>query len=282
MRSIVIVGAGELGGALARQLAAADIAGRVILVDEAASAAEGKALDIRQAAPIDGYTTAVTGSGDESAVIGASAILVADRHGAGGGEWHGDQGLALVRRLSYLNQEALLICAGAGQMSMVERGVRELGIPRRRLIGSAPEALRAAVVSMTALEAGCTPSEISLSVIGRPPSQIIVPWDEAAITGRRAAGVLGPPAITRLDDRLPRLWPPGPLTLAAAASRLLTAAARRRPEALSVFVAVSRDEGGSGLAGMVPVLLDRQGVVRVLMPSLSARDRVRFEGALHQ
>lgn len=281
MQSIVVVGAGELGGALARQLAAADIAARVILVDEAASVAEGKALDIRQAAPIDGYTTPVTGSGDESAVIGASAIVVADRHGAAG-EWQGDQGLALVRRLSHLNQEAPIVCAGAGQLSIVERGVRELGISRRRLIGSAPEALRAAIVSMTALEARCTPSEVCLSVIGRPPSQIIVPWDEGAIAGRRAAAVLDPPAIARLDDRLPRLWPPGPLTLAAAASRLLEAAARRRPEGLSAFVAVSRDEGGAGLVGMVPILFDRHGVVRVLMPSLSARDRVRFESALLQ
>ncbi len=58
MRSIVILGAGELGGALARQLAAADVAAQITLIDSAGSVAAGKALDILQAAPVDGYSTA--------------------------------------------------------------------------------------------------------------------------------------------------------------------------------------------------------------------------------
>ena len=53
----VILGAGDLGGALARQLAAADVVSTVVLVDEAGSVAQGKALDIRQASPVDRYST---------------------------------------------------------------------------------------------------------------------------------------------------------------------------------------------------------------------------------
>lgn len=280
MRSIVIVGAGELGGALARQLAATDIAHRVLLVDEAGTIAEGKALDIAQAAPVDGYSTSVVGSRDESVAVGADAIVLADRAGSPGTEWQGDAGLALVRRLAYLNQTALLLCAGASQMEVVERGVRELGISHRRLLGSAPEALRSAIVSMTALEAGSTPSEISLTVVGRPPDRIIVPWDAASVGGRRAVDALSPPAITRLDGRLSRLWPPGPLTLACAATRLLAAAATRRQEGLSAFVAIARDDGGDKRAGMLPVTVDSGGVSQVLTPTLSVRDRVRFETAL--
>ena len=280
MRSIVIVGAGELGGALARQLAAADIAERVVLVDEAGPIAEGKALDIAQAAPVDGYSTSVVGSRDESIAVGADAIVFADRPGSPDTEWQGDAGLALVRRLAYLNRTALLLCAGASQMDIVERGVRELGISDHRLIGSAPEALRSAILSMTALEAGSTPTEISLTVVGRPPGQISVPWDAASVGGRRAVDVLSPPAMTRLDGRLPRLWPPGPITLAGAATRLLAAAATRRREGLSAFVAIARDSGGNGRVGMLPVTLDSGGLSQVLMPTLSTRDRVRFETAL--
>jgi len=40
VRSIAILGAGELGGALARQLAAADVAARIVLVDSAGTVAE--------------------------------------------------------------------------------------------------------------------------------------------------------------------------------------------------------------------------------------------------
>ena len=279
MQSIVILGAGELGGALARQLAAADIATRIVLVDDAGRVAEGKALDIRQAAPVDGYTTFVAGSTDESAVLGADAIVIADRF-TSGAEWLDDAGVALVRRVTHLNPTSLVLCAGAQQASLVERGVREGGIARQRLFGSAPEALRSSIVSMTALEAGCSPTEVSLAVVGRPPGQTIVPWEDASIGGRRATEVLTPPAITRLDARLTRMWPPGPLTLASAATRVLRVASTRGALSVCAFVAITRGEGDQGRVGMLPVQVRPAGISAVLTPTLSVRDRVRLETVL--
>jgi malate dehydrogenase len=280
VQSIVIIGAGELGGALARQIAAADIAARVVLVDDTGKVAEGKALDIQQAAPVDGYSSLVAGTADETAVVGADAILIADCF-ASGAEWQDDSGAALVRRLAHLNQSAIVLCTGARQMDVVERGVREGGITRRRLLGSAPEALRAAVMSFAALEARCVPSDISLMVVGRPPAHIIVPWEEASIGGHRATNVLSPPAITRLDGRLSKLWPPGPLTLAAAATRILRAAATDSAQALAAFVATT-DQAHDNRVGMLPVTMNAQGVASIVSPTLSARDRVRLETALHR
>ena len=281
MRSVVIIGAGELGGALARQVAAADITPRVTLVDDAGKVAEGKALDIRQAAPVDGYATRLVGTTDESAVVGAAAIVIADR-AATTGEWQDDAGVALVRRIAYLNPSAMILCAGAHQLPLIERGVREAGLDRLRLLGSAPEALRSAIISMTALEAGCAPVDVSLTVVGRPPQQSIVPWEDASIAGRRATSVLSPPAITRLEGRLTRMWPPGPFTLASAATRVLSAAARRNHHTLCAFVAVTSDEGDRGRVGMLPVQLDERGIAAVLTPALSTRDRVRLDTALQR
>jgi len=281
VRSVVIVGAGELGGALARQVAAADFTSRITLVDDAGKVAEGKALDIRQAAPVDGYSTYLIGSTDESAVVGAEVIVIADR-AATNAEWQDDAGVALVRRLAYLNPSAMILCAGAQHLALVERGVREGGLDRLRMFGSAPEALRSAVVSMTALEGGCTPVDISLTVVGRPPQQSIVPWEDASIAGRRATDVLSPPAITRLDGRLIRLWPPGPFTLASAATRVLAAAAKRNHHTVCAFVAVTREEGDRGRVGMLPVRLNARGIATVLTPTLSTRDRVRLDTALQR
>jgi malate dehydrogenase len=281
VRSIAIIGAGELGGALARHLAAADIVSRVVLIDEAGRVAEGKALDIRQAAPVDGYGTDLVGTTDESAVVGADAIVIADRFSTGA-EWQDDAGVALVRRVAHLNPSAMILCAGSNQIDIVERGVREAGIPRQRLFGSAPEALRSAVVSMTALEANCSPTEVSLLVVGRPPGQIIVAWEDAAIGGRRATGTLSPPALTRLDNRLVKLWPPGPLTLAGAATRMLSIAATRARQSMCAFVAATREEGDAGRVAMLPIAIDPRGIAAVLSPTLSTRDRVRLDSALRR
>jgi hypothetical protein len=166
-------------------------------------------------------------------------------------------------------------------MDVIERAVREGGLSRQRVFGSAPEGLRAAVISMTALEAGCSPSEVSLGVVGRPPGQIIVPWEDASIGGRRATTVLSPPAIARLDARLSRLWPPGPLTLASAATRLLRMAACGGRMSLYAFVALTRDEGDYGRVGMMPVRVGAKGIAALLSPTLSVRDRVRLDTAMH-
>jgi malate dehydrogenase len=279
VRSIVVIGAGDLGGAVARQLAAADIASNIVLVDDAGRVAEGKALDILQAAPVDGYSTHLSGSTDESAVVAADVVVIADR-AATGQEWQDDAGVALVRRVHHLNPSALVVCAGARQMDIVERGVRETGISRQRLVGTAPEALRAAIISLTALEAQCSPAEISLTVVGRPPAQMIVPWGDASIGGRRAVDVLPPPALTRLDARLSRVWPPGPMTLGSAVARVLRAAVTRSQLSLTLFVMAPREEGGAGSAGMLPVTMQPRGIGTMLVPTLTGRDRVRLETAL--
>jgi len=194
-------------------------------------------------------------------------------------EWKDEAGLALIKRVAGLNQRAPMVCAGAAQSSVIERGVNELGISRMRLFGSAPEALRSAAIAIVALEANASPSDISLSVLGRP-SQVIVPWDEAAIAGRSATGVLSAAQLARLDARIARLWPPGPYALGSAAARLVRTALTRTPRVHAAMVAVNRDEGLPGRSAMMPVTLLPAGIATLVPPSLSSRDRVRFDTAI--
>ncbi|MFA5910006.1 MAG: hypothetical protein WC815_14595 [Vicinamibacterales bacterium] len=280
MPTVVILGAGEIGSAFARQLAATDLVSRIVLVDDLGTVAEGKALDVAQSGPVDRYHTVMAGTNDVAAVVGAAMIVFADRAGQPGGEWQDEAGLALLRRVAGLNQSAPLLCAGAAQSGLVERGVNELGIPRTRLFGTGAEALRSAVTAITALEANAAPSDISLSVLGRPPHQVIVPWDEAAIGGRTIPRVLSAAQLARLDARVARLWPPGPYALAAAATRIIRTAITRSPRLHMALVAVTRDEGTPGRSSMMPVTLQPSGIATVVAPALSTRDRVRYETTL--
>jgi malate/lactate dehydrogenase len=222
----------------------------------------------------------MTGTADIAAVVGAAIVVIADTAAMPGAEWKDENGLTLIRRVAGLNQLAPIICAGAGQSTLVERGVNELGVSRMRLFGTAPEALRSAVAAIIALEAGAAPADISLSVLGRPPHQIIVPWDEAAIAGRSATQVLTAAQLARLDARIARLWPPAPYTLASAAARVIRTALTRTPRVHTALVAVTREEGTPGRSAMMPVTLSPAGIANLVPPSLSSRDRVRFETAI--
>ena len=280
MATAVILGAGDIGGALARQLAALDLVNRIVIVDDLANVAAGKALDVAQSGPVDGYHTAMSGTADVAAVVGAEVVLLADLAGNPAVEWKDEAGLALIKRVAGLNQRAPIVCAGAAQSSVIERGVNELGVSRLRLFGSAPEALRSAVIAIVALEANASPSDISLSVLGRPPQQVIVPWDETAIAGRSATEVLSAAQLARLDARIARLWPPGPYSLGSAAARIVRTALTRTPRVHAATVAVTRDEGVPGRSAMMPITLSPSGIATLVTPALSSRDRVRFETAM--
>lgn len=270
MSTVVVIGAGDVGGAVAREIAALDLVSRIVIVDDLATVAAGKALDIAQSAPVDRYHTALSGTSDVAAAVGAAAIVVAD-------ERDDEAAFALLRRVSGLNQRAFIVCAGARHAAIVEKAVNEAGLSRTRVFGSAPEALRSAVIAITSAEANVAPSDISLSVLGRAPHNVIVPWDEASIGGRCATNVLSAAQLARLDARVARLWPPGPYALAAAAARIIRTALTRSVRIHSALVAVTREEGVPGRSAMMPVTLDGKGIATLVPPSLSTRDRVRFE-----
>ena len=163
------------------------------------------------------------------AAAGAEVVVVADR--AGGGERSGAEGLTLIRRLEGLAPRAVVVCAGASQRELVERGVRELGVPRTRLLGSAPEALVAAARAIIALEQHVSPADVALTVLGVPPARIMIAWEGGAIGGVAITRVLTDPVRRRLTEKIAALWPTGPYTLASAAGKVVEILAgwARRP-----------------------------------------------------
>ena len=97
MKDVAIIGAGEVGGLLAHVLARRDTAAEIRLIDESGRVAAGKALDITQSAPIEQFAARVSGATDISTAAGAAVIVLADR--VSGGEWQGEDGLMLLKRL---------------------------------------------------------------------------------------------------------------------------------------------------------------------------------------
>ncbi len=278
MRDVAIIGAGDLGGALAHVLARRDAAGLVRLIDETGRIAAGKALDIAQAAPVESFATRLHGSTDLTDAAGAAIVVIADR--AGAGEWQGDDGVMLLRRLMGSIAGAVVVCAGASQRELVERGVRELGLCRDRLFGSAPGALVAAARAIVALEAGGSPRDVALSILGVPPARLVIPWDDAAIDGFSATRALDEPTRRRISARVPALWPPGAYALANAAAGVVEAVNGRSRRGAICFVAPDDSSGVRARAAALPVRLGPAGIVEVVVPRLNAHDRVALENAM--
>jgi malate dehydrogenase len=287
MPTLCILGAGELGGSVAHALARGERVRRVRLIDEAGTIAAGKALDIQQAGAVEGFHTSVEGTNDLTRVTGCAVVVVADagipKNPAEAGhhtEWRGDAGLSMMVRLKGFLGDAPIVFAGAQQSDLLLVLEREAGFDRRRLVGSAPEALAAATRAIVALEASCSPSEVALSVLGAPPSGFVVPWSEATIGGYAAQRVLTQVQLRRIEARVARLWPPGPYALGLAAARVAEALVTSARRAANVLTVLSGEFGIRDRVGTLPCLLGPTGIVSVRTPTLDNRERVQLETAL--
>ncbi|WP_309603363.1 malate dehydrogenase [Sphingomonas sp.] len=74
-KKIALIGAGMIGGTLAH-LAAMREMGDIVLFDIAEGTPQGKALDISQAAPVDGFDVTLKGSNDYADIAGADVCIV--------------------------------------------------------------------------------------------------------------------------------------------------------------------------------------------------------------
>jgi malate dehydrogenase len=271
---IAIIGAGAIGGALAHKLAGRDRVREVRLIDATGSVARGKALDIRQSGPVEGFSTLVTGEEDLAAAAGAEVVVLADA-ASGKGEHSGEAGQAMLSRMIRMGIAAPVVFAGCEQRGVMRNAVAELHLPASRVVGSAPLALESALRALVGLAVDGSGLDVSLTVLGVPPKSAVVAWEEATVFGQPLGSVLPAHEIAGLSARIPGLWPPGPYALGAAAARVVEGIALGTRRRYSCFVCLGR-----GRVAAMPVQLWQDGVRRVVEPALSPQERTALDNAL--
>ena len=277
MPFIAVIGAGALGGALAHKLAARNRIDEVRLIDSASGVAQGKALDILQASPIEQFSTRVTAAESIAAAAGAVAVVIADP-ASGEGQHAGEAGLALLRQLTRTIDRTPIVCAGAMHRDLIARTVSELHVPPTRIVGSAAYALESALRALAAVEADGSGVDVSVRVVGVPPRLAVVAWEEGAIAGEPLTSRLPAHRIAALTARIPGLWPLGPYALASAGAQVAEAIAAGSRRRFSCFVSV---ESGAlrGAVVALPVDIWPGGVASVSEPFLTRQERTMLENA---
>ena len=277
MGFIAVVGCGALGGALAHKIAGRDRVAEVRLIDPEGRAAQGKALDIVQASPVEQFSTRLTSADAWGAVAGAEVVVIADE-GASNREYAGEPGLAVLRQVVAFAGTAPILFAGTTQRELMARASVELKVPRRRLIGSAPLALESALRALAGVLLDTSGVEVALRVVGVPPYAAVVAWEESGASALPLSSQLPAHAIAALTAKIPNLWPPGPYALASAASRVVEGLVGRSRRRFCCFVALERGPLRDAVVAM-PVELGQEGVRRVLEPALTRQEQTLLENA---
>lgn len=277
MSGVAILGAGELGGAIAHALAGRGRVREITLVDDAAGVASGKALDIQQAGPIDRIDVHLGAATDLLAAASASVIVLADA--VGSGEWMDDRGLALVDRLVRAGTAAAFVFAGPNQTTLMRAASRELGVAANRMVGTAASAVVGTVRALVGLEAGGAGTGVSVTVGGRPPT-FVVAWSSATIAGSLVTDRVPAHRLLAVGRSLKRFWPPSPRAIAAPTARIVEALVGGSRDLHQAMTILEGDFGSRGGVGMMPLSIGPGRVLARVMPSLSPQERTEIESRI--
>lgn len=277
MSVVAIIGAGEIGAATAFALARRARVRDIRLVDTAGSVAAGKALDMRQTGPIEGFDTALSGRGEMLDAVSSDLIVIADA--VTEGEWEGDRGLGLVKLLVKAGSKAPIVFAGPRQNWLMEAAVREAGVSPDAIVGSAASAVHSGARALIGLEVNGSGVDVATAVVGRPPA-FTIGWTSATLGGSLLSEAMPPHRMLAVSDTLKKLWPPKPQAIGAATALVvegLLFGARRHVYATTVL---NGEYGERGVATMLPLALGHGRIQKRLDPSLSAQERVEFLNGL--
>jgi malate dehydrogenase len=276
VKSIAILGGGDLAATLARRVAEAELARCVVLVDANEGRAKGKALDIAQSGPVEAFDARVLASATLEAVVAPDVVVIADPDDLADAVLLSTRGAERVAAWLPAVGKATLLVAGPHPSPLVEAAVAK-GFPRDRVLGSSPVAAASALRRRLSAELQVEPREIAVAVLGLPPAQLVVP--QAAVT---VAGVpvekVSPSAYRRALGSLNGRTA-GPVSLAAAALRVLRALDGSRASVLPVVAALDGEYGHRRVALAVPARLRSGRIESVVEVALDPVDRVAFDNA---
>lgn len=273
--TVSIIGAGPIGASVAHRLVQRSRVAAVQLIDSNAGVATGKALDIRQAGPVERFDVPLTADHDELAAVSSPVIVIADDSTSG--PWEGERGLALVQRLVRAGTAATFVFAAPSHVWLMEKAYSEIHVSADRLVGTAPSAVVSSVRALAGLELEV--ASVQLTVAGRPPA-LVIGWAAATTDGTLLTDRIPAHRLAAISRALPKLWPPAPYTIGSATAEVvdgLMCGARRLLPALTV---IDGELGVRGRAVMLPLEVGRGRVIRHVMPSLSAQEMTEMTTGL--
>jgi malate dehydrogenase len=291
---IAVVGAGMVGSSAALKMAQKEL-GDIVLVDVVEFVAEGKALDMAESSPLDGFDVALIGKTNDYSVIKDSDVVVIT---------------AGVPRKPGMTRMDLLM-TNAGIVETISNHIRELapnsivivvtnpldvmtyvawkvtGFPRERVVGQAGVLDSIRMRYFVAQELGVSVKDVQAMVLGSHGDQMVPLPRYTTVSGVPITELLPPETIERINDRtrkagteIVNLLKTGSAYYApgAAVAEMVEAIVRDKKRLMPCSVLLKGEYGLNDVFIGVPVILGKNGVERIVELKLTEEELK----ALHQ
>jgi malate dehydrogenase len=296
-KKIALIGAGMIGGTLAH-LAAKKEMGDIVLFDIAEGMPQGKALDLAQCGPIEGFDANIKGTNDYADIAGADVVIVTAGVPRKPGMSRDDLlgiNLGVMKSvgagIKQYCPDAFVICITNPLDAMVW-ALREFsGLPANKVVGMAGVLDSARFATFLAWEFGVSVKDVNAFVLGGHGDTMVPVLEYSTISGIPVTDLvkMGKSTKERLDAIVARtrsgggeivgLLKTGSAYYAPATSAIAMAEAYLGDQKRILPCAVHVD-GKYGLDGLyvgVPVVIGANGAEEVIEIALDDEAKANFQ-----
>jgi malate dehydrogenase len=290
---LTVVGAGYVGMTCAHRAAQLELAREICLIDLQADRAKGLALDLCQAAAIEGYGTEIHGTGDPEDTRDSDLVIVTAGKPRQPGmsrsdllEVNGKVILAVADYVRRLSPQAHVIVVTNPLDTMVQLMRHALGFPARRVTGMAGVLDAARLRWFLAEATGTSVRDAEAMVLGAHGDSMVPLPGRCSVSGVPALDLLDKQRLGALLERtrhggaeLVKLLGTGSAFFAPAAAAVAMAAAILRDEQrlLPCACLLNGEYGIEGLYMGVPAVLGAGGVERIVQLPLDTEARIAMQ-----
>ena len=289
---ISVIGAGFVGSTCAHWAASKEL-GDVVLIDINGESAQGKALDLFEASPVEGFDSRLLGGSDYALTAGSDVVILT----AGLPRKPGmsrDELLAtnakIVKECSLQvarhSPQSILIVVSNPLDAMCHVAMNASQFPRERVLGMAGILDGARFRSFIAMELGVSVEDVQAFVFGGHGDTMVPMPRYVSVGGIPLMQLLSPEKIDRIVDRtrkggaeIVNLLKTGSAYYAPAASAIQMAEAivRDKKRYLTCAVYLKGEYGVQNLFCVVMAKLGAQGLEGVPLLELNREEKVMFE-----
>ncbi len=296
MRSkIALIGGGQIGGVLA-QLAAQRELGDVVLFDIMEGVPQGKALDIAESGPVDGFDSTIKGTNSYEDLQGADVVIVTAGVPRKPGMSRDDLLNTNVKIMKDVASNVKKNCANAFVIvvsnpldAMVYTMQKITGFPTHKVVGMAGVLDSSRFRTFVAMELQVSVEDVTALVLGGHGDDMVPLPRFCTVNGIPLPDLLSPEKISAIIERtkmaggeIVNLLKTGSAFFSPAASALSMAESylKDKKRVLACAAHLNGEYGVKGYYMGVPVVIGANGVEKILELKLNAEERKLFDGSL--
>lgn len=292
MKKITVVGAGFVGATTVQRIAEKEL-GDVVMTDIVEGMPQGKALDMMQSAPIEGFNVEVLGTNDYKDIEGSDVVVITAGIARKPGMTRDD----LIKinskivgevceNINKYAPESIVIVVTNPLDIMTYIAMKKTGFHPSRVFGMSGLLDSARFATFVAMELGCSPKDVDAMVLGGHGDTMVPLPRHTTVSGVPITELMDEETIDKLVERtvnggaeIVELLKTGSAFYApsAAITAMVESIVRDQHRILPAAVYLHGQYGHDGIYLGVPVKLGQQGVEAILELDLTESEQAMLE-----